>query len=187
MHKCQPLLHDGARAAGLFDWSMKYQDGTRPSDWDPSQYDPQKMKWWVGTRLPCTCHDQCTRASHHLPLRSPSSLAHANAHIAHRRLEGVLKHYMQDFAARMQQIKMALDTGVAPPPAPDGPDGDQPSDAQSQPPGQNQVSHMHHVACAGTEYACGIHFICSLSLPAVLEWLLSRYVCGMRCAEADAG
>ncbi len=35
-----------------------------------------------------------------------------------RRLEGVLKHYMQDFAVRMKQIKAALDTGVAPPAAP---------------------------------------------------------------------
>lgn len=29
----------------------------------------------------------------------------------HDRLEGVLKHYMQDFAARMRQIKASLETG----------------------------------------------------------------------------
>uniref|UniRef100_A0A7S0WF29 Nucleotide exchange factor Fes1 domain-containing protein n=1 Tax=Chlamydomonas leiostraca TaxID=1034604 RepID=A0A7S0WF29_9CHLO len=57
---------------GLFDWSIKYQDGTKPSNWDPSEYDPEKMKW----------------------------------------LEGVLKHYMQDFGARMKEIKASLDTGV---------------------------------------------------------------------------
>jgi hypothetical protein len=36
--------------AGLFDWSMKYQDGTKPSQWDPDEYDPQKMKWCVEMR-----------------------------------------------------------------------------------------------------------------------------------------
>lgn len=35
------------RTAGLFDWSIKYQDGTRPSSWDPKDYDPEKMKWWA--------------------------------------------------------------------------------------------------------------------------------------------
>lgn len=33
---------------GLFDWSIKYQDGTTPSTWDPKDYDPEKMKWRVG-------------------------------------------------------------------------------------------------------------------------------------------
>jgi hypothetical protein len=26
---------------------MKYQDGTRPAQWDPDEYDPEKMKWCV--------------------------------------------------------------------------------------------------------------------------------------------
>lgn len=30
---------------GLFDWSMRYQDGTRPSDFDPREYTPEKRKW----------------------------------------------------------------------------------------------------------------------------------------------
>ncbi len=34
-----------ASLTGLFDWSIKYQDGTHPSEWDPDEYDPEKMKW----------------------------------------------------------------------------------------------------------------------------------------------
>jgi hypothetical protein len=30
---------------GLFDWSMRYQDGTRPTDMASATADPEKMKW----------------------------------------------------------------------------------------------------------------------------------------------
>ena len=31
---------------GLFDWSMQYQDGTRPTD-SSIERDPEKQKWFV--------------------------------------------------------------------------------------------------------------------------------------------
>jgi hypothetical protein len=30
---------------GLFDWSMRFHDGTRPSDMGSARADPEKMKW----------------------------------------------------------------------------------------------------------------------------------------------
>ncbi len=30
---------------GLWDWSMKYMDGTTPSNFNPEDVDPAKMKW----------------------------------------------------------------------------------------------------------------------------------------------
>lgn len=36
-----------ARAAGIFDWSMKYQDGARPNDYGAVEMTPEKKEWWV--------------------------------------------------------------------------------------------------------------------------------------------
>eukprot|EP00803_Ostreobium_quekettii_P002102 evm.model.scf_152.9 EVM.evm.TU.scf_152.9 scf_152:132552-134918(+) len=30
---------------GLFEWSMKYRDGTRPTDWSNLEVDPERLKW----------------------------------------------------------------------------------------------------------------------------------------------
>lgn len=36
-----------AHATGLWDWSMKYADGTEPSRFRPEDVDPDKMKWYA--------------------------------------------------------------------------------------------------------------------------------------------
>lgn len=30
---------------GLFDWSMQYQDGTKPTDFSAVEANPEKIKW----------------------------------------------------------------------------------------------------------------------------------------------
>ena len=30
---------------GLFDWSLKYQDGTKPTNFDPSEFTPERRQW----------------------------------------------------------------------------------------------------------------------------------------------
>jgi hypothetical protein len=61
------------------------------------------------------------------------------------RLEGVLKHYMQDFAARMKQIKESLDAGLLAA----GPSEKQPSSSGSQPGGQSG-DHTSQASREGT-------------------------------------
>jgi hypothetical protein len=42
-----------AAAAGLFDWSMKYQDGTRPTSQSLREnFTAERKEWWVVSPLP---------------------------------------------------------------------------------------------------------------------------------------
>lgn len=39
------LLMTSGLHAGLFDWSMKFQDGTSPTDYNPEALTPEKKAW----------------------------------------------------------------------------------------------------------------------------------------------
>jgi len=80
---------------GLFDWSMSYQDGTKPTDWSSVETSPEKIKW---------CGVEGARAV--------EAHTHAATNTAHSRLEGVMKEYMVNFTDRMAEIKGRLDSGA---------------------------------------------------------------------------
>lgn len=37
----------GLSCLGLFEWSMKYQDGTSPANMPTEELTPEKKAWWV--------------------------------------------------------------------------------------------------------------------------------------------
>ena len=115
---------------GLFDWSMQHSDGTRPTDVDAVQKDPEKMKWcdaWAST-VPCqvmltvSCVHMmqlyalacawkvicCGAVTQRLCIRMCTSFGSPGKGTFKCRLEGVMKTYMVDFDERMQSIQDGL-------------------------------------------------------------------------------